>query len=144
MSCSYCCPLLPVIGTSISGARLWIRLGPLSFQPSELCQDRAHDLLRRVPPCANAGTGDRPSTHPRAGHSTRARDFGPLLVAWLVALIVLAFQRDPGTALMFFGVFVILLYVSTQRRSWLIIGAGLFALAAVLGYLAFGRPSSGC
>ena len=54
----------------------------------------------------------------------RGRDFGPLLVAWLVALGVLAFERDLGTALMFFGVFVILLYVSTQRRSWLIIGAG--------------------
>ena len=131
-------PLVPILGTSINGARLWVRLGPFSFQPSELAKIAltiffAGYLVRKREALATVrrkvlGLG-----------IPRGRDFGPLLVAWLVALGVLAFERDLGTALMFFGVFVILLYVSTQRRSWLIIGAGLFALAAVLGYLAFGH-----
>jgi cell division protein FtsW (lipid II flippase) len=131
-------PLLPVIGTSINGARLWIRLGPLSFQPSELAKVAltiffAGYLVRKREALATVrrkvlGLG-----------IPRGRDFGPLLVAWVVALGILAFQRDLGTALMFFGVFVILLYVATQRRSWLIIGAVLFALAGILGYLAFGH-----
>ena len=131
-------PLLPLIGTSINGARLWIRIGPLSFQPSELAKIAltiffAGYLVRKREALATVrrkilGLG-----------IPRGRDFGPLVVAWLVALGILAFQRDLGTALMFFGVFVILLYVATHRRSWLIIGAALFGLAAVLGYLAFGH-----
>ena len=131
-------PLLPLIGTSINGAQLWIRVGPLSFQPSELAKIAltiffAGYLVRKREALATVrrkvlGLG-----------IPRGRDFGPLVVAWLVAVGILAFQRDLGTALMFFGVFVILLYVSTQRRSWLIIGAALFALACVLGYLAFGH-----
>lgn len=131
-------PLVPLLGTSINGARLWVRLGPLSFQPSELAKIAltiffAGYLVRKRETLATVrrkvlGLG-----------IPRGRDFGPLLVAWLVTLGILAFQRDLGTALMFFGVFVILLYVSTQRRSWLIIGAVLFATAAVLGYFAFGH-----
>lgn len=131
-------PLLPLIGTSINGAQLWIRVGPLSFQPSELAKIAltiffAGYLVRKREALATVrrkvlGLG-----------IPRGRDFGPLVVAWLVAVGILAFQRDLGTALMFFGVFVILLYVSTQRRSWLIIGAVLFALACLLGYLAFGH-----
>ncbi|HQR79555.1 MAG TPA: FtsW/RodA/SpoVE family cell cycle protein [Actinomycetota bacterium] len=131
-------PLVPLLGTSINGARLWVRIGPLSFQPSELAKIAltiffAGYLVRKREALATVrrkvlGLG-----------IPRGRDLGPLLVAWLVTLGVLAFQRDLGTALMFFGVFVILLYVSTQRRSWLIVGAALFALAAVLGYLAFGH-----
>jgi len=130
--------LIPHVGIVVNGARRWIGFGPANFQPSELAKIAillyaAGYLVRKREALATVrrkvlGLG-----------IPRARDFGPLLVAWLVALGVLAFERDLGTALMFFGVFVILLYVSTQRRSWLIIGAVLFALAAFLGYLAFGH-----
>lgn len=131
-------PLLPVIGTSINGARLWVRLGPLSFQPSELAKIAltiffAGYLVRKREALATVRTKVLGVGLPRG------RDVGPLLVAWVVALGVLAFERDLGTALMFFGVFVIMLYVATQRRSWLILGAILFAMAAVLGYFAFGH-----
>ncbi|MCB0901554.1 MAG: FtsW/RodA/SpoVE family cell cycle protein, partial [Actinobacteria bacterium] len=96
-------PLVPILGTSINGARLWVRLGPLSFQPSELAKIAltiffAGYLVRKREALATVrrkvlGLG-----------IPRGRDFGPLLVAWLVALGVLAFERDLGTALMFFGV----------------------------------------
>ncbi len=131
-------PLIPGLGTTVNGANLWIRLGPLSFQPSELAKimltiffagylvvtrDSLALVRRKV-----LGLG-----------IPRGRDLGPILVAWGVSMAVLVFQRDLGTALMFFGLFVVLLYVSTQRRSWLVIGAILFVVGAVLGYFAFGH-----
>jgi len=131
-------PLIPGLGTTVNGANLWIRLGPLSFQPSELAKimltiffagylvvtrDSLALVRRKV-----LGLG-----------IPRGCDLGPILVAWGVSMAVLVFQRDLGTALMFFGLFVVLLYVSTQRRSWLVIGAILFVVGAILGYFAFGH-----
>ncbi len=131
-------PLVPGIGTTVNGATLWVRLGPLSFQPSELAKicltiffagylvvkRDSLALVRRK----FLGIG-----------LPRARDLGPILVAWLLSLAVLVFQHDLGTALMFFGLFVALLYVATQRRSWLVIGGGLFVAGCVIGYILFGH-----
>ncbi|MEI6622358.1 MAG: FtsW/RodA/SpoVE family cell cycle protein [Actinomycetes bacterium] len=131
-------PLVPIIGTTVNGATLWVRFGPLSFQPSELAKIaltiffagylvRTRDSLALVRRKV-LGLG-----------IPRARDLGPILVAWLISLAVLVFQRDLGTALMFFGLFVSLLYIATQRRSWLIIGGALFIFGAVAGYYLFGH-----
>ncbi len=131
-------PLVPGLGATINGARLWIQFAGLSFQPSEFAKIalaiffsgylvRTRDSLALVR-TRFAGVG-----------LPRGRDVGPLIVAWLIALGILAFERDLGTALMFFGMFVVLLYVATGRKSWLIIGGLLFITAALLGYLAFGH-----
>ncbi|MEI8084139.1 MAG: FtsW/RodA/SpoVE family cell cycle protein, partial [Actinomycetes bacterium] len=131
-------PLVPIIGSTVNGATLWVRFGPLSFQPSELAKIaltiffagylvRTRDSLALVRRKV-LGLG-----------IPRARDLGPILVAWLISLAVLVFQRDLGTALMFFGLFVALLYIATQRRSWLIIGGALFIFGAVAGYYMFGH-----
>ena len=69
----------------------------------------------------------------------RLKDLGPIVVAWLVSLAVLVFERDLGTSLLFFGLFVTMLYIATQRRSWLILGSILFIAGAVLSYYAFGH-----
>lgn len=131
-------PLVPGIGSTVNGANLWIRVGPLSFQPSELAKifltiffagylvvkrDSLALVRRKI-----LGIG-----------FPRGRDFGPIVVAWLISLAILVFQRDLGTALMFFGLFVTLLYVATQRRSWLVIGGFMFIAGCLLGYAAFGH-----
>jgi cell division protein FtsW (lipid II flippase) len=129
-------PLAPGIGATINGATLWVRLGTLSFQPGEL----AKILLTIF--FAGYLTVTRDSlafvrTKVMGVELPRGRDLGPLLVAWLVSLAVLVFERDLGTSLLFFGLFVTLLYIATQRRSWLVLGAVLFLTGAVLAFFAF-------
>jgi cell division protein FtsW (lipid II flippase) len=129
-------PLLPFIGTSINGARLWLRLGPLSFQPAEVAKlclivFFAGYLVVKRDALATARTRVMGLDLPRG------RDLGPLLIAWAVSMGVLVFQRDLGTALLFFGLFISLLYVATERRSWLFIGGVLFVIGATLAYFAF-------
>jgi len=131
-------PLAPGIGATINGATLWVRLGTLSFQPGEL----AKILLTIF--FAGYLTVTRNSlalvrTKILGIELPRGRDLGPLFVAWFVSLAVLVFERDLGTSLLFFGLFVSLLYVATQRRSWLVLGAVLFTIGAVLAFLAFGH-----
>ena len=131
-------PLAPGIGATINGATLWVRLGQLSFQPGEL----AKILLTIF--FAGYLTVTRDSlalvrTKVLGIEFPRGRDLGPLVVAWLISLAVLVFERDLGTSLVFFGLFVTLLYIATQRRSWLVLGALLFVTGAVLAYFAFGH-----
>ena len=67
----------------------------------------------------------------------RARDLGPILLAWLASLGVLVFERDLGTSLLFFGLFVAMLYIATERTSWVVIGMALFAGGAVTAWALF-------
>jgi len=67
----------------------------------------------------------------------RARDLGPVIVAWAASLAVLIFERDLGTSLLFFGVFVAMLYVATERLSWLLIGMTLFLFGSFLAWSSF-------
>ncbi len=67
----------------------------------------------------------------------RGRDLGPIIAVWLIGIAILVFQRDLGTSLLFFGLFVAMLYVATNRVSWLIIGVALFTPAVVLAISAF-------
>lgn len=129
-------PLLPGLGVSINGARIWIRVAGFSFQPGEIAKIClaiffAGYLVVKRDALALAGKRFLGIDLPRG------RDLGPILVMWLVSLAVLVFQRDLGSSLLFFGLFVALLYVATQRASWLVVGAALFAAGAYFGYLAF-------
>lgn len=129
-------PLAPVIGTSVNGARLWVRVAGQSFQPGEfakllLAVFFAGFLVLKRHSLTLVRTRYRGLTLPRP------RDLGPMLTCWLVSIGILVFQRDLGTSLLFFGLFVSVLYFATGQRAWLIIGAILFTFGAGIAYLLF-------
>src|SRR6185503_16703805 len=65
----------------------------------------------------------------------RGRDLGPILAMWLVSLAILVFQNDLGSSLLFFGIFLVMLYVATERPGWLVVGSALFLARAYFSYL---------
>ncbi|MGZ4591808.1 MAG: FtsW/RodA/SpoVE family cell cycle protein, partial [Actinomycetes bacterium] len=131
-------PLLPLLGTTVNGARIWIHLAGFSFQPGELAKlvllvFFAGYLVVKRDVLALAGRRVVGVDLPRA------RDLGPILVAWTASLAVLVFERDLGTSLLFFGAFVALLYIATERLSWLLLGLVLFLFGAFLAWTMFGH-----
>lgn len=129
-------PLVPVIGKNINGSRIWIGIGPFSFQPGEI----AKILLTIFFASYLVATRDALSLVGRRVLGfplPRARDMGPIMIAWLASLAVLVFQRDLGSSLLFFGLFVAMLYVATERRAWIAIGLLLFAGGAVVAWQLF-------
>ncbi|MEU8226012.1 FtsW/RodA/SpoVE family cell cycle protein [Kribbella sp. NPDC048915] len=131
-------PLVPGLGVNLNGARIWIRLAGMSFQPGEFAKIclvvffAGYLVVKR-------------DVLTLAGHRflgldlPRARDLGPIGIAWAVSLGVLVFESDLGSSLLFFGLFLFLLYVSTERAGWLIIGGLLFAGGAFFAYTTFGH-----
>ena len=130
--------LLPASLSEVNGARIWVHLGPLSFQPGELAKIVlvvffAAYLVGKRELLSLAGRRVVGMELPRA------RDLGPVLLAWGASLAILVRESDLGTSLLFFGVFMALVYVATQRVSWLLIGLGLFSVGALLAYEVVGH-----
>ena len=116
-------PALPGIGATINGARLWVKLGPMQFQPGEIAKICLIIFL--------AGYLREKREVLAQG---RLKDFGPLLVIWGGAMLVLVETKDLGSALLFFGIFLVMLYVATSRLLFVGIGVGLFLAGAVVAY----------
>lgn len=129
-------PMVPGLGKTINGAKIWIGIGPLSFQPGELAKIVlavffAGYLVNQRDNLSLAGPTFLKLKLPRG------RDFGPILIAWGVSVAVLVVERDLGTSLLFFGLFVAMLYLATERVSWIVIGLGMFAAGAVIAFSVF-------
>jgi len=130
-------PLAPGIGHEVNGARIWIRAGGLSFQPGEVAKvllvvSFAGYLVLHRDALALAGRRVAGIDLPRG------RDLGPILAMWLVSLLVLVAQRDLGSGLLFFGLFLVMLYVSTERAGWLVVGGFLFVAGVLATYVLSG------
>ena len=130
-------PLVPGLGSEHYGARIWIKV-PLfgSFQPGEVSKILltiffAGYLVSYKDQLVAAGRKFLGIQWPRL------RDLGPIVTAWVASVGVLVFERDLGTSLLFFGLFVAMLYVATSKASWIILGLGFFAAGAVLASLYF-------
>lgn len=123
-------PFVPGLGTE-QNADVWVSLGFVSFQPGELAKILlaiffAGYLVRTRESLTSTGTRFLFMTWPRA------RELGPLLIIWLVSLGIIVLQRDLGTGLLIFGMFVAMLYVATGKTSWVLIGVVLAATGAFL------------
>ncbi|WP_211331784.1 FtsW/RodA/SpoVE family cell cycle protein [Frondihabitans australicus] len=127
-------PLVPGLGREGLNARVWIDLGPFSFQPGEIAKItlaiffagylvQARDSLSLMGPKILGLQFPRP------------RDLGPILVIWAVAMLVLIFERDLGTSLLYFGLFLVMIYVATGKASWVLIGLVLFVGGAIVASL---------
>ena len=129
-------PLLPGIGRNINGARLWVRLGALTFQPGELakialCVFFASYLVEKQPLLAMG-------TRKVAGlWVPNVRHFGPIVLAWAFSLVVMFFEKDLGSSLLFFALFIVLLWVATARNVYLGVGGFMFAGGAILAWTIF-------
>jgi cell division protein FtsW (lipid II flippase) len=125
---------LPILFPAVNGARIWIRIAGFSIQPGEFAKVllavfyAAYLSANRN---ALAYTGRRLW---RLQFPT-GRVLGPIVTIWLLSVGVLVLERDLGTSLLFFGLFVVLLYVATGRTGWIAVGL----LLAVLGAVAVGR-----
>ncbi|WP_344616807.1 FtsW/RodA/SpoVE family cell cycle protein [Dactylosporangium salmoneum] len=125
--------VLPSRYSAINGAKLWIKLPGFTIQPGEFAKICllvffAYYLVRKREVLSLASKRFLGIDFPRG------RDLGPVVGVWLMSLMVLVFEKDLGTSLMYFGLFVVTLYVATERVSWLIIGLGLFLGGAFLAY----------
>ena len=129
-------PLVPGIGRTINGARIWVSVGPVNLQPGEFAKlalaiffasymvDK-RELLR----VATYRVG--PLWLPEPKH------FLPIMAAWGVSVVVMVSERDLGSSLLFFALFVVLLWIATERIAYLIVGLGLFSVGAYLAWRSF-------
>jgi peptidoglycan glycosyltransferase len=129
--------LLPAfIGREINGAKLWIRIGGLSFQPGEI----AKILIVLFLAAYLAENRELLSVSTRRFLGIRIpepRTLGPLLLMWLVSLFILVFERDLGSSLLFFAIFLVMLYTATGRPAYVVVGLLLFGAGATAAYFAF-------
>ena len=131
-------PLVPGLGVEINGARIWLRVGPFSIQPGEFAKVVLAGFLagylvdkRELLSISTRRLGPL--------HLPDVKHFGPLLLAWGVALFVMIAQRDLGSSLLFFTLFVVMVYIATGRAAYVVTGAGLFAIGATVSYQLFGH-----
>lgn len=126
-------PLLPVIGDTEAAARVWISIGPFHFQPGEIAKIAlavffAGYLVTARETLSVVGKKFLGIQFPRL------RDLAPIMVVWAVCMGVLIFQQDLGTSMLYFGLFLVMMFVATGRISWILIGLLLVAIGGVLAY----------
>jgi cell division protein FtsW (lipid II flippase) len=124
-------PLVPGLGFDNFGAKIWIRIPGLgSVQPGEFAKIAlavffAGYLMVKRDALALA------SRRFMGLYLPRGRDLGPIIVVWIISILILVFETDLGTSLLFFGMFIIMLYVATERTSWIVFGLLMSAVGAV-------------
>jgi cell division protein FtsW (lipid II flippase) len=131
-------PFAPGVGRVINGSRIWVAIGPINFQPGEFAKILlalffAAYLVERRELLAMATWRVGPLWLPEPRH------LGPVVVSWVGAMVVLVGQKDLGSSLLFFAFFVVMVWVATERASYLVIGTVLFAVGAVVAWTQLGH-----
>jgi cell division protein FtsW (lipid II flippase) len=132
-------PLVPGLGTDRgSGSQIWVSFGPVNFQPGEV----AKVFLAIFFAAYLAEQRELIATSVWKVGPLRLPDpkyLGPVVIAWAVTLVVMVYQKDLGSSLLFFALFVVMVWVATGRTSFLVIGGGLFAAGAWFAWRSFGH-----
>jgi peptidoglycan glycosyltransferase len=128
-------PLVPGLGRTINGARIWVSLGPINFQPGEFAKIAlaiffaGYLVEKRELLTITRAIGPIPMPDPK--------HLGPVLLAWGASLVVMVAERDLGSSLLFFALFLVLIWVATERASYLVVGVMLFAAGALFSHSRF-------
>ena len=123
-------PLVPGIGRTIGGARLWVSIGSINFQPGELAKVALAVFFA-------AYLVEKRELLATATAAARGRAFGPILLAWGASLVVMTAEKDLGSSLLFFALFISMLWLATAQAAYLGIGLGLFSVGALFAFSAF-------
>jgi peptidoglycan glycosyltransferase len=129
-------PLIPGLGRNINGAKIWLAIGPFSIQPGEF----AKVVLAAFLAGYLVDKRDLLSISNRQVlglHLPAFKYLGPLLLAWGVALMVMVLQRDLGSSLLFFTLFLVMTYVATTRAAYVVIGLVMFGAGALASWTKF-------
>ena len=131
-------PLLPVVGREVNGARIWVRVGPINFQPGEFAKIAlaifvASYLAEKRNILQETRFAVGPLTFPQPKH------LAPVMAAWGGSLLVMVFEKDLGSSLLLFLVVVLMLWVATSRVSYLLTGVLLFAVGGTVSARLFGH-----
>ena len=129
-------PMVPGLGFSSGGARIWVSVGPINFQPGEFAKIALAlffaAYLAETRELIKNGTW-------RVGRFLlpEPRDFLPLLGAWGFSVVLMVGQKDLGSSLLFFTLFIVMVWIATEKAAFMSIGLALFALSATVAYFLF-------
>ncbi len=130
--------LLPKSLSEQNGAKIWIRLPGFSIQPAEFSKILLLIFFSAVL-IAKRGLFTSAGKHLMGMNLPRPRDLAPLLAAWVLSIGVMVFETDLGTSLLLYASFLVVVYLATQRFSWVVIGLVLFAAGSIVAYYIFGH-----
>jgi peptidoglycan glycosyltransferase len=131
-------PLLPGIGHEVNGARIWAYLGPISFQPGEFAKVVLAIFFASylVEKRELLGMATFPKVRPILPDP---KHLGPVLLAWGFSIIIMTAEKDLGSSLLFFALFMLLVWVATERTAYVGAGGVMFVGASFLAYKSFGH-----
>ncbi|MEW2524605.1 FtsW/RodA/SpoVE family cell cycle protein [Streptomyces sp. NPDC047071] len=122
--------IVPIFFPAVNGARIWIRVGGFSIQPGEFAKILFAVFFASYLAANRTALATTGRTLGRFVQLPTGRVLGPVVAIWLLSVGVLVLERDLGTSLLFFGLFVVLLYVATGRTGWIAVGLLLAAAGA--------------
>jgi cell division protein FtsW (lipid II flippase) len=128
--------LLPASVSEVNGSKNWIRLPGFSIQPAELSKVLLLIFFAAVL-VAKRGMFTSAGKHFFGMNLPRPRDLAPLLAAWIISIGVMVFEKDLGFSLLLYASFLVMVYIATERLSWMVIGLALFAAGSVAAYYIF-------